>query len=218
MARFGAVAAAGEIATQLGVVPWPAGTAQRAALECFEQWAEGFGRQGAREERQVIETVRNAIQSSLARFARVPKDRLALDDDDGHGGTSNREGEARALATLGYVHEIGMKVHYLFHDAGWSEILKGFDQKFAADVLISRGLMLAGDGGRRTRKQRIGTLLRLASTLSVPRCWNGTTAARSVKPSKASRATARPRGREAWPVNLPTRSAGTRTASSRAAA
>lgn len=157
VARFGAVAAAGEIATQLGVVPWPAGTAQRAALECFEQWAEGFGRQGAREERQVIETVRNAIQSSLARFARVPKDRLALDDDDGHGGTSNREGEARALATLGYVHEIGTKLHYLFHDAGWSEILKGFDLKFAADVLIARGLMLAGDGNRRTRKQRIGT-------------------------------------------------------------
>lgn len=156
VARFGAVAAAGEIAAQLGVVPWPAGMAQRAALECFEQWAEGFGRQGAREERQVIETVRNAIQSSLARFARVPKDRLALDDDESHG-ASNREGEARALATLGYVHEIGTKVHYLFHDAGWAEILKGYDLKFAADVLISRGLMLPGDGGRRTRKQRIGT-------------------------------------------------------------
>ena len=55
-----------------------------------------------------------------------------------------------------YVHEIGTKVHYLFHDSGWAEILKGFDLRFSAEVLISRGLMLPGDGGRRTRKQRIG--------------------------------------------------------------
>lgn len=155
-ARFAAVAAAGEIAAQLGVVPWPAGLAHRAALECFDQWAEGFGRQGAREERQVIETVRNAIQANLARFAKVPKDPHPLDEDEGRG-LSNREGEARALATLGYVHEIGTKEHFLFHDAGWAEILKGFDLRHAADVLIACGLMLPGDGGRRQRKQRVGT-------------------------------------------------------------
>lgn len=152
-ARFGAVAAAGEIAAQLEVVPWPIGTAHRAALECFEQWAEGFGRQGAREERQVLETVRNAIQANLARFGRVVE-RHPLDEEEGSG-VRTREGEARALATLGYVHEIGMKTYYLFHDSGWAEILRGFDLRHAADVLISRGLMLPGDGGRRQRKQRI---------------------------------------------------------------
>jgi hypothetical protein len=152
-ARFGAVAAAGEIATQLGVVPWPIGTAHRASLECFEQWAEGFGRQGAREERQVLETVRNAIQANLARFGSVV-DRHPLDDEEGDR-PRPREGEARALTTLGYVHEIGMKAYYLFHEAGWAEILRGFDLRHAADTLIALGLMLTGDGGRRQRRQRI---------------------------------------------------------------
>lgn len=184
-ARFGAVAAAGEIAAMLGVVPWPAGMAQRAALECFDQWAEGFGRQGAREERQVIETVRNAIQASLARFGRVPKDRLPIDDDDSHDSASNREGEARALATLGYVHEIGMKPYYLFHDAGWAEILKGYDLRFAADVLLGRGLMLSGDGGRRQRKQRIGAASPRFYTVSAEILeWDDSTPAGVVAPTQ----------------------------------
>lgn len=156
VARFGAVAAAGEIAAALEVVPWPSGMAQRAALDLFEQWAEGFGRSGAREERQVLETVRNAIQANLARFGKVPKEPHPLDEEEGRG-ASNREGEARALATLGYVHEIGMKPHYLFHDAGWAEILRGFDLKAAADVLAARGFMPRNDSGRPKYKLRFGT-------------------------------------------------------------
>ena len=154
-ARFGAVAAAGEIAAQLGVVPWPSGLAQRAALECFEQWAEGFGRQGAREDRQVIEVVRNALLINRSAFGAVPREKVQEDLDEG-GRVSNREGEARSLKEWGYLHDVGTKPHFLINEAGWAEILKGFDLRSAADVLIARGFMLRGDGGRRTRRQRIG--------------------------------------------------------------
>ncbi len=147
VARFGAVAAAGELAAKLGVVPWPAGTAQAAALACFEQWGDGFGRQGAREERQVIETVRNAIQANLSRFGRL-RDRLP----DYEGGSSPREGEARGLVTLGYTHDVEFRPHYLFHDAGWAEILKGFDLRFAADVLVKNGLMIVDKGEKRGKR------------------------------------------------------------------
>jgi hypothetical protein len=119
--RFGAVAAAGEIAAALGVVPWPAGAAQAAALVCFDRWADGFGRKGLREERQVLVTVRNAIQQNVSRFAQV-RERLGDDEDRSE---SNRSGEARSLTTLGYAHEIDFKLHYLIHDSGWAEILKG---------------------------------------------------------------------------------------------
>lgn len=155
VARFGAVAAAGEIAAALEVVPWPAGMAQRAALDLFEQWAEGFGRSGAREERQVLETVRNALLMNRSAFGTVPRERRADEADEGGTVASTREGEARALKEWGYLHAIGAKPHYLISEPGWADILKGFDLRFAADVLLNRGLMLRGDGGRRTRKQRI---------------------------------------------------------------
>ena len=162
--RFGAVAAAGELAAAMGVVPWPVGLAAKAAECCFERWAEGFGRKGVREDRQVIETVRNAIQQNIARFAKVPKDRLHNDDESTRDGASNREGEARALATLGYVHDVQPgSLAYLFHDAGWAEILRGYDLKDAAEALWRAGYLIAGEkdakarlGIRMMRKQRIG--------------------------------------------------------------
>ena len=151
--RFGAVAVAGELAIALGVLPWPAGTAEAAAMAILDRWADGFGRKGMREERQVVETVRNAIQQNLSRFGKVARERL---DDDEPPGASNREGEARALATLGFVHDVDFQTCYLFHDAGWTEILKGFDPKYAAAVLLAKGYLVPGDGKHLKRKQRIG--------------------------------------------------------------
>lgn len=158
--RFAAVSAAGEMAIALGVVPWRAGEAEAAALACFNTWAAGFGRSGLREHRQILERVRNAIQAGQSRFASVPKAKLyaGFDDDrEADGAPSNREGEARSLSTLGYLHDIEPgKLCYLFHDSGWSEILAGFDPKEAATVLAERGFLVPGDGGRLKRKQRVG--------------------------------------------------------------
>ena len=149
--RFGAVAAAGEVATMLGVLPWPEGTAHKAALACFERWASGFGRQGLREVRQIITTVRNAIQQNLSRFGKVTEAGM-----DGEAHASARAGEARSLSTLGYVHEVNFQTVYLFHEAGWAEILKGYDLKEAARSLIEAGHMWPGEGGRLKRRQRVG--------------------------------------------------------------
>jgi len=159
--RFAAVAAAGEMATALGIVPWRTGEADAAALACFNAWAADFGRTGLREHRQILERVRNAIQAGQSRFGRVPHGRVQsfYGDDEGgsEGGASNREGEARSLSTLGYLHDIEPgKSCYLFHDNGWAEILAGFDLKEAAAVLQQRGFLVLGDGGRPKRKQRVG--------------------------------------------------------------
>jgi len=150
--RCGAVVAAGEIAAALGVVPWPAGTAKAAVLACFNDWAKGFGRKGLREDRQVLATVRNAVQQHRARFGRV-QDRL--DDDDN--AASVRAGEARSLSSLGFVHDIQpAKPCFLIHEAGWAEILRGFDLKAAAETLLKAGYLVAGDGGRHKRKVGAG--------------------------------------------------------------
>lgn len=157
--RFAAVAAAGEMAAALGIVPWVPGEAEAAALSCFNRWASGFGRTGLREHRQILERVRNAIQAGQSRFGRVPhgKDQSFYGDDAGDRGSSNREGEARSLSTLGYLHDIEPgKPCYLFHDSGWGEILTGCDPREAAAVLQQRGFLVPGDGGRLKRKQRVG--------------------------------------------------------------
>jgi putative DNA primase/helicase len=159
--RFAAVAAAGELATKLQITPWRAGEAEAAAMACFGAWAAGFGRSGLREHRQILERVRNAIQAGQSRFGRVPHGKAysPYGDgfDDSNGGSSNREGEARSLSTLGYLHDIEPgKSCYLFHDSGWSEILTGCDPKEAAAVLQERGFLVPGDGGRLKRKQRVG--------------------------------------------------------------
>ena len=160
-ARFAAVAAAGEMAIALGVVPWRAGEAEAAALACFNTWAAGFGRTGLREHRQILERVRNAIQAGQSRFGHIARDRVQSfygdDPGDSEGGSSNREGEARSLSTLGFLHDIEPgKSCYLFHDSGWSEILTGCDLKEAAAVLLERGFLVPGDGGRHKRRQRVG--------------------------------------------------------------
>lgn len=150
--RFGAVAAAGELAAELGVLPWPAGTAKAAALWLFNRWAEGFGRTGLMEERQVIIAVRNAIQQNQARFGTVT---ARLVDDEEPGQPSPRAGEARSLVTLGFTHSIDMEPVYLLHAAGWDEVLKGFDRKFAAKALADAGYLWTDTGNRHKKKVRL---------------------------------------------------------------
>lgn len=150
--RFGAVAAAGELATALGVLPWPTGTAKAAARWLFDRWAEGFGRTGLMEERQVIIAVRNAIQQNQSRFGTVT---MRLGDEEEAGQPSPRAGEARALSTLGYSHAINMEPVYLLHPAGWEEVLKGFDRKFAAKALADAGFLWSDEGNRHKKKVRL---------------------------------------------------------------
>lgn len=76
--------------------------------------------------------------------------------DDEHGSQpSPRAGEARALSTLGYSHSIDMEPVYLLHSAGWEEVLKGFDRKFAAKALAEAGFLWTDTGNRHKKKVRL---------------------------------------------------------------
>ncbi|MGC2223633.1 MAG: hypothetical protein WA624_15395 [Methylocella sp.] len=76
--RFGLIAAAGEMAMALDILPWPADTALRAAKECFKAWVDVRGGPGAAEETDGIEAVRAFLNAHrLSRFprgkSRLPK-------------------------------------------------------------------------------------------------------------------------------------------------
>ena len=56
-ARFGLMAAAGELARACGVLPWPEGEAIRSAAACFAAWRERRGTDGALERHEGIQIV-----------------------------------------------------------------------------------------------------------------------------------------------------------------
>jgi hypothetical protein len=80
---------------------------------------------------------------------------VRLGDDEEPGAPSPRAGEARSLSQLGYTHAIDMKPVFLFFPAGWDEVLKGFDRKFAAKVLADHGYLWTDTGKRHKKKVRL---------------------------------------------------------------
>ena len=149
--RFALVAAAGELAAAFGIVPWDAGEASSAALTLFNRWAAGFGRSAPREERDVLLTLKGAIQQHGSRFANLAEDRGTEWEEP----VSDRAGEARSLSTLGLRHVAGRDTFYLFHDPGWAEVFRGSDLKFAATTAFDAGYLLKESDGRMKRSIKV---------------------------------------------------------------
>ena len=59
--RFALVAAAGEMASTMGILPWPDGEAKRAAGSCFQAWLSRRGGKGPAEILEGVKQVRSCI-------------------------------------------------------------------------------------------------------------------------------------------------------------
>jgi len=147
--RFALFAAAGELASAFGVVPWPGGAASAAALTLYRRWARAFGRSAPREEREILTRLRAAIQSERAMFS-------PLGDDDTTEASlpsaMGRDGEARGLRTYGFRWVRGPEVCYCFHNAGWAEITKGFNPVEAARMVFEAGYLVTDGDPKRLKK------------------------------------------------------------------
>jgi putative DNA primase/helicase len=124
--RFGVLAAAGELAAEFGIVPWPRGAARAAAAWALARWIELRGGTEPAEARQAIETVRLFIeQHGDARFAPV-------DDAD-----------ARSVVNrAGYRKGAGAEREWWVLPEVWrSEICAGQDAKFVARTLANTGML-----------------------------------------------------------------------------
>jgi putative DNA primase/helicase len=60
--RFAVIAAAGELASQFGIVPWPDGAATWGARVCFEAWLQARGGAGNQEPRDMLAQVRHFLE------------------------------------------------------------------------------------------------------------------------------------------------------------
>lgn len=131
--RFSLVAAGGELATFYGLTGWPQGEATTAALKCFESWLSRRGTAGHAE-------VDKLIQQVTAFFERHTENRFTPMNSKSKRPTPNRAGFRRpvpsGLDVDNHVNELFV-LPATFRD----ELCAGFDNKWAAKVLIERGLL-----------------------------------------------------------------------------
>ncbi|MBI1209657.1 MAG: DUF927 domain-containing protein [Azospirillum sp.] len=134
-ARFGLVAAAGELASAIGILPWPAHEAERAAATCFRAWIDARGGNGPAEVAAGIGQVRGFLEAhGMSRFQAV------WSDDD----TDNRP----VISRVGFRRKADDgRWEYFVMPEGFREITKGHNSKMLASELIKAGMLApAGDG------------------------------------------------------------------------
>jgi uncharacterized protein (DUF927 family) len=155
--RFGLVAAAGELTTGLGILPWPEGEAEKAATRCFNDWLAARGGIGSAELRDGIAQVRAFLEAhGSSRFEaawprEIYKDGSLSDDTaDAIRKTVNRAG-FRRLENDG---RGGRWEYYVLPEAWRQEVCKGLDAKAIAQAMADRK-WLRPDGSRLTPKPHI---------------------------------------------------------------
>lgn len=157
--RFAAVAAAGELAALLDVVPWRPGEAKDAASQLFRRWAAAYGRDAIHEDREALQRVRGFIERwGGSRFRWLKDDvseaesyAIEAAERDGR----PREGEARSLDVAGWkgTHEGRGLLYHFNTEFVRTDLFAGMDANAALKALKTAGYLISnGEGGRLTNK------------------------------------------------------------------
>jgi putative DNA primase/helicase len=131
--RFGLIAAAGEVAVDLAILPWPKGEATAACAAMFQQWLMGRGGAGASEDRDAIAKVRGFLEMhGASRFEPF-----------------ENEEEVRISNRAGFWRDNEHGREYLFLAETWkAEVCAGMDASRVAKVLAEHKLLRRDSGGK----------------------------------------------------------------------
>lgn len=156
--RFALVAAAGELATALEIVPWSPGEASEAAARCFADWLAVRGGSGPQEITAGLRQVRAFLElHGTSRFEEAwPKDTrsasvVTSETEISLRRTINRAG-FRRLEQEGRGESWE---YYVLPEAWRGEICKGFDANSIAKAMIARKWMTTDAGKHLTRVIRV---------------------------------------------------------------
>lgn len=142
--RFAMVAAAGELATGFGVLPWPEGQATEAAAICFKAWLQERGGDGAAEIQAGMEQVRSFIeQNGESRF--TPWE---LDGEQQDHRTINRVGFRRP-------NNCGGTDYFILAGQWKRQVCTGSDSKMIADELLRQGHLVSDGDGKPYSRHRL---------------------------------------------------------------
>jgi putative DNA primase/helicase len=148
--RFGLIAAAGELATKLGVTGWCGGEARAAAASEFGRWILGRGGIEPGEVRRAIAQARLFIeQHGDLRFDDV--------DDPGARPVLNRAGWRKGS---------GENRRWLILPEAWKqEVCVGLDPQLVARTLADRGMLTKGHDGHQKVEKVFGQSMRFVAHL-----------------------------------------------------
>lgn len=162
-ARFGLAAAAGELATAMGITGWPDGTATTAAKVCLSAWLAERGGAGNFEGDAIVARLRQTIERfGESRFTRWESSAAKIDE---HGPrTIDRLGFRKTLE-----HGLGDDLHttstyYVLPEAWRSDVFKGMNISAVNKELLHRGVLQPSPKGKPS------CLVRLPG-LGVQRCY-----------------------------------------------
>lgn len=147
--RFALVAAAGDMAADMGVLPWPEGEATRAAAAGLAAWLADRGGAGSGEDAAALVAVRAFIERhGEARFALV---------ETAKDGTHEAGGDGRPV-----INRAGWRFR-LRDNKGWrflvlpevwrAEVCAGLDPTSVAKALDRAGKLVPGDGRNLQRRE-----------------------------------------------------------------
>ncbi|GAB6035726.1 DUF927 domain-containing protein [Fundidesulfovibrio butyratiphilus] len=158
-ARFGLLAAAGELGTRAGVLPWPAGEAMRGVGACFASWLEQRGTSGPQEiDRGVRQVVAWFQKNHLERFPNIKPDTRG-DVKAGDAGSAPQAlawpATTRSLSGYRLTTETGEWIFYVFPETFREEICQGFDHKSLVKELTRRGMLEPDGSGKATTQIRV---------------------------------------------------------------
>ena len=152
--RFGLAAAAGELATALGVTGWPDGLALDSARVCLTAWLAERGGAGNMEGDAILARLRQVIERfGESRFTRWESTAAKVDE---HGPrTIDRLGFRRSLE-----HGMGDTLHtttiyYVLPEAWRSEIFRGMNLNAVNKELLRRRVLEPGKDGKASSAVRL---------------------------------------------------------------
>lgn len=134
--KFALIAAAGELASLYGVVPWTAGAASAAATMLLTQWISGRGGAGASEDRNAIAQVRSFLEEHGSSRFQPMEQIVGFEDRTIH----RRAGFWRSV--------MGDREYLIFAEAWKNDVSAGMDAKRVAAVLASRGFLQTDAHGK----------------------------------------------------------------------
>ncbi|WP_018262251.1 DUF927 domain-containing protein [Methylobacterium sp. WSM2598] len=145
--RLGLIAAAGELASMFGIVPWEKGEAAAAAAKALANWIAARGGSEPAEVREAIAQVRRCMEAhGESRFEPMDDHDDDDDDDDDDRPVSNRMGWRRGK---------GSEREWLVLPESWkAEVCAGLDPVATARFLADRGMLKRDPQGKMQRSER----------------------------------------------------------------
>jgi putative DNA primase/helicase len=136
--RFGLIAAAGELAINFGILPWPKGEASAAAKRCFHEWLAKHGATGPFEVEQGIDQIRYFIErSGSSRFE--PWDKA--------------DAKYVVYDRLGYVKDTSEGQLFYILPQGWKEMCRGYNPERLSAELVKRGILKPDSSNKTSRPE-----------------------------------------------------------------